>query len=86
MGDITRIENGVNGLAVVMRALRNLSDAMDRRRLVVGHRQPSSVRFGRASNSPPQFGQVSLIAAAQSGQKVHSKLQMRASPAFGVGA
>jgi hypothetical protein len=48
--------------------------------------QLSSIRFGRGRSSPPQLGQVSFIAVAQSGQNVHSKLHMRASPFFGVGA
>jgi hypothetical protein len=36
-------------------------------------------RRGRATSSPPQFGHVCCICAAQSGQNVHSKLQIRAS-------
>jgi hypothetical protein len=40
-------------------------------------------RFGRATNSPPQFGQMPSMPAAQFGQKVHSWLQMRASASNG---
>ena len=32
-------------------------------------------RRGRINKSPPQFGQILLELAAQSGQKVHSKEQ-----------
>jgi len=44
------------------------------------------LRLGRATNSPPQFGHTAFIAAAQLGQKVHSWLQMRASPSGGRSA
>jgi hypothetical protein len=43
-------------------------------------------RFGRATSSPPQFGQTPFMAAAQLGQKVHSWLQIRASPPGGRAA
>jgi hypothetical protein len=33
-------------------------------------------RMGRLTSSPPQFGQVSPVACAQSWQKVHSKVQI----------
>jgi hypothetical protein len=38
-----------------------------------------SLRRGRATSSPAQFGQVCFILAVQSGQKVHSYEQMYAS-------
>src|SRR5215813_11107199 len=37
-------------------------------------------RRGRATSSPPQFGQTPFIASVQATQKVHSKLQIRAGP------
>jgi len=37
-------------------------------------------RRGRATSSPPQFGQTSSIDSAHATQNVHSKEQMRASP------
>ena len=40
-------------------------------------------RRGRATSSPPQFGQTSCVEAAHVGQNVHSKLQIRAAPSFG---
>jgi len=39
-------------------------------------------RRGRATSSPPQFGQRRFIASAQAAQKVHSKLQIKASPSI----
>jgi hypothetical protein len=36
-------------------------------------------RLGRATSSPPQFGQRPCMEAAHLAQNVHSKLQMRAS-------
>jgi hypothetical protein len=36
-------------------------------------------RRGRATSSPPQFGQVCCICSAHREQNVHSKLQIRAS-------
>jgi hypothetical protein len=36
-------------------------------------------RFGRWSSSPPQFGHLPSISVAHDAQKVHSKLQIRAS-------
>ena len=39
------------------------------------------MRFGRATSSPPQFGHTDDISSEHATQKVHSKLQMRASPA-----
>jgi hypothetical protein len=38
------------------------------------------VRRGRATSSPPQFGQTSSIDPAQPTQNVHSKEQMHAAP------
>ena len=43
-------------------------------------------RFGRATSSPPQFGQMLFMPTAQLGQKVHSWLQIRASPPGGSSA
>jgi hypothetical protein len=44
----------------------------------------SSGRLGRASSSPPQFGQrPPSFVSVQSRQNVHSKLQIMASPASG---
>src|SRR5271169_3528811 len=41
-------------------------------------------RIGRGAKPPPQFGQTLLsLVSTQSAQKVHSKLQMRASRACG---
>jgi hypothetical protein len=40
-------------------------------------------RFGRATSSPPQLGQMPFMPAAQLGQKVHSWLQMWASASNG---
>ena len=37
-------------------------------------------RRGRATSSPPQFGQTLSMVSAHATQKVHSKEQMRASP------
>jgi hypothetical protein len=39
------------------------------------------MRLGRATSSPPQLGQVAPMASAHGTQNVHSKLQIRASPA-----
>ena len=40
----------------------------------------SAARMGRATSSPPQFGQrLPSVFSAQSRQKVHSKLQIMAS-------
>ncbi len=39
-----------------------------------------AARRGRATSSPPQFGQTASIASAHATQNVHSNLQMRASP------
>ena len=39
------------------------------------------MRFGRGTSSPPQLGHIEFAPRAQSGQKVHSKLQIQASPA-----
>ena len=39
------------------------------------------MRFGRATSSPPQFGHTDDISSEHATQKVHSKLQMRASAA-----
>jgi hypothetical protein len=36
--------------------------------------------LGRRTNSPPQFGQTPCMAFVQSPQKVHSNVQMQASP------
>ncbi len=38
-----------------------------------------AARFGRATSSPPQFGQTCSIASAQAGQNVHSNEQIVAS-------
>ena len=46
---------------------------------------PGRVLRGRGTSSPPQLGQTPLIVSAQAGQKVHSKLQMRASPSGASG-
>lgn len=44
-----------------------------------GRHSPAG-RIGRGSNPPPQFGQTfASIVSTQSAQKVHSKLQIRAS-------
>ncbi len=40
------------------------------------------MRFGRRRSSPEQLGQMCFIASVQSGQKVHSKLQMYASASW----
>jgi hypothetical protein len=41
-------------------------------------------RIGRGAKPPPQFGQTfESRVSTQSAQKVHSKVQMRASTAFG---
>src|SRR3954454_20045179 len=37
-------------------------------------------RRGRATSSPPQFGQTPSIASVHETQKVHSNVQIRASP------
>jgi hypothetical protein len=39
----------------------------------------ASLRRGRGTSSPPQFGQTLSIASAHAGQNVHSNEQMRAS-------
>src|SRR3546814_9610490 len=39
-------------------------------------------RRGRATSSPPQLGQRRAIVSAQAAQKVHSKLQIKASPSI----
>jgi len=44
------------------------------------------LRRGRATSSPPQFGQVCCICSAHPEQNVHSKLQIRASPSCGSDA
>jgi hypothetical protein len=40
-------------------------------------------RFGRATSSPPQFGQTEAVASPQARQNVHSYEQMSASPSGG---
>ncbi len=50
------------------------------RSVLGGHASSSEAgRTGRRTNSPPQLGHVSFMAATQSAQNVHSKVQIRAS-------
>jgi hypothetical protein len=51
-----------------------------------GRCYPSRAFLGRATSSPPQLGQTLSSSPAQATQKVHSKLQMRASPSAGSAA
>jgi hypothetical protein len=43
-------------------------------------------RRGRGTSSPPQLGQTWSIVVAQSGQNVHSKLQIVAAESWARGA
>lgn len=44
------------------------------------------IRRGRATNSPPQLGQIWCISSAQAGQKVHSCEQIKAGSSGAVAA